>query len=502
MLHLQQAFIEDYLLSNGPTHPRHAFFASAQHAIQSHPKQLAALIAALALSGAGGAFAIASMAPDAGDLPVRQVFEPVEPLQLQATPGQPIQPLAQSVTGSLAQVPAPDAAALTLYRSDVSRTSDTADTLLKRLGISDAAAAAFLRTDATVRQSLLGRGGRSMTAEATPANTLLKLTARWSTQDDGNFTRLVVQQTPHGLKSRLETAPLVASTRLASGTIQSSLFAATDEARLPDSVAVQVAEIFSADIDFHRALRKGDRFSITYEALEGDGEPLRSGRVMSAEFVNNGKTYQAMWFGPSASNIHAAASGAAASAGKGAQNTPKGAYYTLDGKSLRRAYLASPLEFSRVTSGFKMRLHPIFQTWKAHLGVDYAAPTGTPVRSIGDGVVEFAGVQSGFGNVVFVNHGKENTTVYAHLSKINVQKGEKVSQSQTIGAVGSTGWATGPHLHFEFRINGVHQDPLTLALNNETAPVTAALKQQFDILSSSNRIALAAAASMQRATAQ
>ena len=138
-----------------------------------------------------------------------------------------------------------------------------------------------------------------------------------------------------------------------------------------------------------------------------------------------------------------------------------------------------------------MRLHPIFQTWKAHLGVDYAAPTGTAVRTIGDGVVEFAGTQSGFGNVVFVNHGKENTTVYAHLSKINVQKGEKVSQSQTIGQVGSTGWATGPHLHFEFRINGVHQDPLTLALNNDTAPVTAALKQQFDLLSASNRIALA-----------
>ena len=377
--------------------------------------------------------------------------------------------------------------------------------MLKRLGISDSAAAAFLRTDATVRQSLLGRGGRSLTAEATPAHALLKLTARWSTQDDGNFTRLVVQQTPHGLKSHLETAPLVASTRLASGTIQSSLFAATDEARLPDAIAVQVAEIFSTDIDFHRALRKGDRFSLTYEALEGDGEPLRTGRVTSAEFVNNGKTYQAMWFGPTGASLLAPVAGPGektGTAGKGALNAPKGAYYTLDGKSLRRAYLASPLEFSRVTSGFKMRLHPIFQTWKAHLGVDYAAPTGAAVRSIGDGVVEYAGVQSGFGNVVFVNHGKENTSVYAHLSKINVQKGEKVSQSQTIGAVGSTGWATGPHLHFEFRINGVHQDPLTLALNNDTAAVTAALKQQFEVLSSSTRVALAAAASMQSATAQ
>ena len=480
-------------MPNGLTLSRNAVLTSAKLAIQRHPKQVTAVVAALALCGAGGAFAIASLAPDAADLPVRQVLEAVEQ--------QPVLPLMQSLAGATGQALVPDALSLTLYRSDTSRSSDTAETLLKRLGITDAAAAAFLRTDATVRKSLLGRSGRSLTAEATPANTLLKLTARWSTQDDGSFTRLVIQQTPSGLKSRMETAPLVASTRLASGTIQSSLFAATDEARLPDSVAVQVAEIFSADIDFHRALRKGDRFSITYEALEGDGEPLRSGRVMSAEFVNNGKTFQAMWFGPN-SSTQAGVSDFTGTVGKNIQNVSKGAYYTLDGKSLRRAYLASPLEFSRVTSGFKMRLHPIFQTWKAHLGVDYAAPTGTAVRSIGDGVVEFAGVQRGFGNVVFINHGKENATVYAHLSKINVQKGEKVSQSQTIGAVGSTGWATGPHLHFEFRINGVHQDPLTLAHNNETAPVPAALRQQFDILSASTRVALAAAASVTRATAQ
>ena len=480
-------------MPNGLTLSRNAVLTSAKLAIQRHPKQVTAVVAALALCGAGGAFAIASLAPDAADLPVRQVLEAVEQ--------QPVLPLMQSLAGATGQALVPDAPSLTLYRSDTSRSSDTAETLLKRLGITDAAAAAFLRTDATVRKSLLGRSGRSLTAEATPANTLLKLTARWSTQDDGNFTRLVIQQTPSGLKSRMETAPLVASTRLASGTIQSSLFAATDEARLPDSVAVQVAEIFSADIDFHRALRKGDRFSITYEALEGDGEPLRSGRVMSAEFVNNGKTFQAMWFGPN-SSAQAGVSDFTGMVGKNIQSASKGAYYTLDGKSLRRAYLASPLEFSRVTSGFKMRLHPIFQTWKAHLGVDYAAPTGTAVRSIGDGVVEFAGVQRGFGNVVFINHGKENTTVYAHLSKINVQKGEKVSQSQTIGAVGSTGWATGPHLHFEFRINGVHQDPLTLAHNNETAPVPAALRQQFDILSASTRVALVAAASVTRATAQ
>ena len=299
---------------------------------------------------------------------------------------------------------------------------------------------------------------------------------------------------PSGFTARVETAPLVAATRLSSGTITSSLFAATDAASLPDSIAVQIAEIFAGDIDFHRTLRKGDRFSITYEALEADGEPMRTGRVLSAEFINNGKLYQAMWFSAPA---HFGSDKGAADKG-----SAKGAYYTLDGKSLRRAYLASPLEFSRITSGFQMRLHPIHQTWRAHLGVDYAAPTGTPVRTIGDGVVEFAGVQGGYGNVVTINHGKENTTVYAHLSKINVQKGQKVSQSDIIGLVGSTGWSTGPHLHFEFRVNGVHQDPLTMARQSESLPINTAAKAQFDSTAAMVRVALAAAGSIRQASAQ
>jgi murein DD-endopeptidase MepM/ murein hydrolase activator NlpD len=251
-------------------------------------------------------------------------------------------------------------------------------------------------------------------------------------------------------------------------------------------VATQIAEIFSGDIDFHRALRKGDRFSITYEVLEGDGEPLRAGRVLAAEFVNNGKKFNAMWF-----------AGAA-----GSTQGKKGSYYTLDGKSLNRAFLASPLEFSRVTSGFKMRLHPILQTWRQHLGVDYAAPTGTPVRSVGDGVVEFAGVQRGFGNVVIVDHGKSHSTVYAHLSRVDVRKGDKISQTQRLGAVGTTGWSTGPHLHFEFRVSGVHKDPLTLARQADTEPVALEAKAQFEGLASQVRVALAAAASLQQATAQ
>jgi murein DD-endopeptidase MepM/ murein hydrolase activator NlpD len=160
------------------------------------------------------------------------------------------------------------------------------------------------------------------------------------------------------------------------------------------------------------------------------------------------------------------------------------------------------MEFSRVTSGFKMRFHPILQTWRAHLGVDYGAPTGTPVRSVGDGVVEFAGNQGGFGNVVYIKHRNEHTTLYAHLSRISVRKGQAVSQGELIGAVGATGWATGPHLHFEFRVNGRHQDPLTLAQQSESIPISPAAKAAFAQAAGGTRISLAAAESIRQASAQ
>ena len=432
--------------------------------LERHPKRITAVIAALLLGGGGGAFAVASLAPDASQIPVREVLEPVQPLPLQS------------------QVEALDIHSFKLFRSDTTRANDTAESLLRRLGLVDPAAAAFLRSNSVARQALLGRTGRNVSAEASDRQELLSLTTRWINADtDSSFQRLVIEKTPQGFVSRLEAAPLVASTRLAGGTIRSSLFAATDEAKIPDAVATQVAEIFSGNIDFHRALRKGDRFSIVYETLEADGEPLRAGRVLSTEFVNAGKTYQAMWF---------------------QEPGQKGGYYNLDGQSLRRAYLASPMEFSRVTSGFAMRIHPILQTMRAHLGVDYGAPTGTPVRSIGDGVVEFAGVQNGFGNVVIIRHNKSNETVYAHLSRIGVRKGQSVAQGDHVGAVGATGWATGPHLHFEFRVNGKHQDPLTIAQQSESIPVSAAAKAAFAQSALAQRVNLAAADSMRQASAQ
>ena len=444
-------------------------FAAATALLARHPKRISAAIAALLLTGTGLTFAVANLAPDASQLPVRAISEGLATTDLDLQ------------TRSL------EAQSLKLYRSDLTRATDTAETLLKRLGVFDPQAAAFLRKDALAQKNLLGRAGRAVNVEAGGKNSLLTLRARWSPDEDGTFRRLSIEKAPSGFVSRIETLPLTASTRMASGTIASTLFAATDEARIPDSVSTQMAEIFSGDIDFHRALRKGDRFSVVYETLEGDGEPLRAGRVLSTEFVNGGKTFQAMWFQePEATN---------ASHGPG-----KGGYYTLAGESLKRAFLAAPLAFSRITSGFKMRFHPILHVWRAHLGVDYAAPVGTPVRSVGDGVVEFAGVQNGFGNVVKVKHQNQTSTVYAHLSHINVRMGQAVSQGQNVGLVGMTGWATGPHLHFEYRVNGVYQDPQAIARRNDTVPVTASLKPVFDRAATQARVALLAAGQSQRSS--
>ena len=253
------------------------FSDAAARWLTQHHKRVTAVVAALLLGGGGGAFAVASLAPDAADLPVREMIETVQPLALP----------------DYSQEVAP---AFVLYRTDATRASDTADTLLKRLGVDDPEAAAYLRNNDSARQILLGRVGRQVTVETLVDQRLGKLTARWSADTDGQFVRLVIERNGNHFTSRTETAPLRASSQLASGTIQSSLFAATDEARIPDAVAVQLAEIFSGDIDFRHSLRKGDRFSVVYETLEGDGEPLRTGRVLSAEFVNAGKAFQAMWF--------------------------------------------------------------------------------------------------------------------------------------------------------------------------------------------------------------
>lgn len=264
-----------------------------------------------------------------------------------------------------------------------------------------------------------------------------------------------------GFDVRVGTAALETVPRFASGEIRSSLFAATDDAGIPDAVAVQLAEIFSGVIDFHRGLRKGDRFWLVYEQNLRGGEAVSTGRVIAAEFSNGDATHSAYWF---------------------EANGQRGAYYTADGKSLHRRFLMSPLEFSRVSSGFSnARFHPILQEWRAHRGIDYSAPTGTRVRATADGVVETAGHAGGYGNLVVIRHGDSYSTAYGHLSGFGpgIRRGSRVSQGDTIGYVGATGLATGPHLHYEFRVDGVQVDPGKTRVA-EAAPLVGELRRSFE----------------------
>ncbi len=432
------------------------FLARSAHALEHHPRRLTAALATLLLCGGGGALAVAELGPDAAALPVRQVLEAVEPLALQP------------------QSDALEVHGFNVFTSDQVRSSDTVDSLLARLQVNDPGAAAYLRRDTAARAQLLRAAGRTVSAEATDSRNLVRLSMRWGFDDAAQFKRLVIERAgAGGFASRVETVPYTASVRMASGVVRTSLYAAADDAGLPDAVTTQLLDIFSGQIDFHRGMKRGDRFHVVYEMLEAEGEPMRAGRVLTAEFVNGKRTHDALWY---------------------TQPGQPGAYFDFEGKSLESGFLASPLEVSRVTSGFKMRFHPILQAWAQHRGVDYGSPVGTPVRSVGAGKVQFAGWMGGYGNVVQVDHGRGDTTLYAHLSRVDVRVGAAVERGQRVGAVGQTGWATGPHLHFEFRENGVHRDPLELARQNQGVELAAQARPHFNRVAGAMRQQLVLAA--------
>jgi len=316
------------------------------------------------------------------------------------------------------------------------QSGETVGDLLGRFGVSEDDAARLVRLKGLQRL----RPGATVVGEIGPDGELARLE-----YFGGRDSVSVIVRDGEGFRMLEEQAQLQTRLVMKSGVIRSSLFAATDAAAIPDSIAMQIADIFGGDIDFHRGLRKGDQFSIVYEQLTLNGRPVRVGRVLAADFRNQGKSHRAVWY--------SAADG-------------KGGYYGADGKNLRKAFLRSPLEYSRISSGFGMRHHPFLQTWRAHNGVDYAAPAGTRVRAVGDGVIDFVGAQGGYGNVVIVRHPGNITTVYAHLMGYprGLRKGTTVGQGDIIGAVGQTGWATGPHLHYEFRTSGQARNPLAVAL--------------------------------------
>lgn len=431
--------------------------------LRQHTRQIGLVAGAALLAGAGGAYALANLGPDIEKQPVVTVTVPVEIAQLED------------------QARVLDGLNINLTRSDSTRANESPETLLRRLGLVDSEAARFLRTNKQARAALQ-RSGRSVIAEANQQNHLTRLTVRWlQNESDEVFQRFVLQRTTQGLTAEQDAMPMTTSIRMSGGTVVHSLYDASDEAKLPESVTSQLTEIFSSQIDFHRTLRKGAKFAVVYEVLEAEGEPLRAGRVLSAEFENDNKTFNAVWF---------------EAPGK------KGAYYALDGKSLRRSFLAAPLRYSRITSRFGMRKHPILHTMRRHEGVDYAAPTGTPVATVGDGVVETAGWQNGFGNVVIVRHNASYKTVYGHLSRIRVKRGQSVQQGQLIGNVGSTGWSTGPHLHFEYRVNGRYTDPSRVNQQTASVNLNATERARLKMEAERARIQLAAASMMRDDLAQ
>ncbi len=343
-----------------------------------------------------------------------------------------------------------------LWHIDQVRRDDTLGSLLERLNIRNAEAVTFLHqaSEASALATQL-RPGHTILTKTTPDGELLEL----QFQIDQNQA-LSVKKAADGYHA--QQMPLILENRVLvkSAEITSSLFTATDEANIPDQIATQLANIFSSEIDFNLDLRKGDRFTVTYEASFSNGELIKTGRVLSTEFVNQGKSYSAVLYRDP----------------QGREN-----YYTPDGKSLQKAFLRSPLEFTRISSGFTLaRFHPILNKWRAHKGVDYAAPMGTRVKAVADAVVNFVGGQGGYGNVVILQHASGISTVYGHLSRFapGLHKGQKLAQGDMVGFVGMTGMATGPHLHYEFRVHGEHRDPLKVALPT-SVPLSPQLQAAF-----------------------
>jgi murein DD-endopeptidase MepM/ murein hydrolase activator NlpD len=356
------------------------------------------------------------------------------------TVNEPPPPVGRTIVENLAlTIPPADEAQQLYWREERFERGDTFASFLNRLGVNGDDSAKLIRQNRADNFLKALNPGTVVQVKTDANGTLLSLEFV-----SARNTLVGVERKGDGFAGIEEQVPLTSVVKVASGEIHTSLFASTDEAGLPDAVSMQIADIFSGDIDFHRGLRRGDRYSVVYEMLYYEGRAVKGGRVLATEFINNGRSYRAVWFG----------------------DGDKGGYYTPEGKNLRKAFLRSPLEFSRVTSGFAMRIHPTRGVWHQHKGVDYGAPTGTRIRATSDGTVDSIGRQNGYGNAVVLRHTNNVTTLYAHMSGFasGLRKGMRVSQGDTIGYVGATGWATGPHLHYEFRVGNEHRNPLTVVM--------------------------------------
>ncbi|BDT57580.1 hypothetical protein MasN3_10740 [Massilia varians] len=383
--------------------------------------------AALLSVFAFGAVAVAPIAPDAADMPVTSIEQNLE------------------LPNLADQIAALQQNEQQFIHEERIRPGDSIGSLFNRLGVNDADAQKFLRTDKTARRLLSLKTGKRVQAETDEHGLLLSMRATITDGKAGDARQITVERKGEKFVAMEAPAKLERRVEMRSREITTSLYSATDSnvdgGSMPDSVVGQMIEMFSTNIDFRSDLKRGDRFSVVYETFWLDGELVKTGRILAGEFVNRGVAYQSVWYEDPV--------------------TKQGGYYSLDGKALKKAFLKSPLQFSRISSGFSMRVHPISGKWKAHKGVDYAASTGTPIRAVADGVIDFAGNSGGYGNQVVLKHWSKYSTAYAHMSRIapGMRKGTKVSQGQVIGYVGSTGWSTGPHLHYEFRVAGQAQNP-------------------------------------------
>jgi murein DD-endopeptidase MepM/ murein hydrolase activator NlpD len=372
-----------------------------------------------------GATAVAPIAPDASDLPVKSITQQLDLPNLQE------------------QIAALQSDSQQFIHQERIRSGDSLGSVFTRLGVDDAQAQNFIRSDKLAKRILSLKSGKPIQAETDADGLLLSLHATV----DGKDGASTITVTRKGDKFVVaEGAPQVERrVEMRSRQINSSLYAATDSdvdgSKLPDSIVNQIIEMFSNNIDFRSDLKRGDHFSVVYETFWQDGELVRTGRILAGEFVNKGVTYQTVWYEDPV--------------------THQGGYYSPDGKSLKAGFLKSPVAYTRVSSGFSMRVHPVFGVWKQHKGLDLAAPLGTPIRAAGDGTVDFVGTSNGYGNMVVLKHWSSYSTAYGHMSRFasGLRRGEKVHQGDIIGYVGATGWATGPHLHYEFRVGGEARDP-------------------------------------------
>ena len=326
--------------------------------------------------------------------------------------------------------------------------NDTLDRIFRSVGI-DLATLAELRTVPDARKALdVLRPGDIITLTHVDG-VLQSLNRRIS-----DTLTLSVSRGEDGFAVDFIENPLEVEVAGARARIETSLFDAGREAGMSaQTVLVLANEIFGWDIDFANDIHAGDEFSALYQRKFQDGEYVSDGRVLAAEFVNRGKTLRAVWF-------------------ESADGSVKG-YYTPEGKGMRKAFLRVPIDFARVSSGFNpRRRHPITGQVRAHKGIDFAAPTGTPIYAAGDGRIEFAGRKGGYGNAVVINHGKGITTLYGHMSRFgkSARSGRAVRQGEIIGYVGSTGASTGPHLHYEYRVKGVHKNPATIPMPRTEIP--------------------------------